>query len=88
MFVHADPPRVFDVILEGELLRASLGESLLASGVSTERAVLLEYTLLSVPPTLTHSAPQKDWYAHLAPVCSCLAAFPLSTMLALNIGPR
>lgn len=58
----ADPPRVFDIILEGELLRDTLGESLVAKSVSTESAVVVEYTLLAVPPKLSHSAPQSDWY--------------------------
>jgi hypothetical protein len=60
----ADPPRVFDIILEGELLWDTLGESLLATSVSTESAVVLEYTLLAVPPSLSHSSPQKDWCAY------------------------
>ena len=59
----AEAPRVFDIILEGELLRDTLGEALVAKSVSTESAVVLEYTLLAVPPRLEHSTPQPDWCA-------------------------
>ena len=57
---------MFDIILEGELLRDTLGEALVAKNVSTESAVVLEYTLLAVPPKLSHSTPQTDWCAFLS----------------------
>eukprot|EP00892_Ulva_mutabilis_P001861 jgi/Ulvmu1/11676/UM008_0085.1 len=63
-----DVPKVFDVILDGELLRQTLGDALLARSVSTETTVQLEYTFLVAPPKLSHTSPQQDWIRALAGV--------------------
>lgn len=58
---HADGPKVFDIILDGELLRQNLGDALLARDISTESTIQLEYTFLVAPPKLAHTSPQQDW---------------------------
>jgi hypothetical protein len=57
----AEQPRVFDIIIDGELLRQTLGEALLSKDASTEATIILEYTLLATPPTLAHVGAQSDW---------------------------
>jgi hypothetical protein len=58
----AEPAKVFDIIVVGELLRGALEDTLVAKNVSTEGTVELEYTFLALPPQLDESIPQNDWF--------------------------
>ena len=46
----AAPPRPFDFLLQGELLRGSLGKAMQRLALSGEEAVTLEYIELLAPP--------------------------------------
>jgi ribosome biogenesis protein len=64
-----DPPRPFDFLIDGELVRRSLEQHLLQRGKSLEQAVEVEY-VPAVPPPAPRgapTAPQDDWV-------SCVAA--------------
>jgi ribosome biogenesis protein YTM1 len=70
-----DPPRPFDFLINGELVRRSLEQHLLQHNRSLEQAVEIEY-VPAVPPPAPRGAPpepQDDWV-------SCAAALPSSTI--------
>ena len=57
----AEAKRVFDILLDGSLLRGTLEQVLLEKGQSTEATVDVEYTFLVVPPQQSSSIPQQAW---------------------------
>ena len=62
----AAPPRPFDFLLQGELLRGSLGKAMARLALSGEEAVTLEYIELLAPPQPQAGAAHDDWVAALA----------------------
>lgn len=77
---RAEPARVFDVLLDGELLRGTLEDTLVEHSKSTEGTVELEYTFLTLPPQLDETIPQQDW-------CETYLDLVLKTLLVC-LGPR
>jgi hypothetical protein len=61
--------RVFDFLVDGELLRGSLGAVLMAKALSTEAVVELEYTFLALPPQPDASREQTDWCEIHTTIC-------------------
>jgi ribosome biogenesis protein YTM1 len=59
--LELNPPRPFDFIVAGELLRSSLDASLSSKGVSSEEVVVVEYDLLPTAPDEGPSHPHDDW---------------------------
>lgn len=62
----ASPARPFDFLLDGELLRGSLGKALAARGLSGESTITLEYIELLAPPQPRGEALVPDWISSLA----------------------
>ncbi|PNH01193.1 Ribosome biogenesis protein WDR12 [Tetrabaena socialis] len=56
-----DPPRPFDFLVNGELVRCSLEAHLLGHNLSAESTLQLEYVPAVVPPRHKHSTPHDDW---------------------------
>jgi hypothetical protein len=56
-----DPPRPFDFLVEGQLLRAPLHKLLVAEGVSAESVLTVEYMPAVLPPTSNQQCPHDDW---------------------------
>lgn len=65
--LNASPPRPFDFLLQGELLRGPLAKSLARLGLSGEAAVTLEYIELVPPPQPEHSCAHPDWITSVGP---------------------
>jgi ribosome biogenesis protein len=57
----ADSPRQFEFVLEGELLRSSLGDMIDERMLSRESIFTVEYFEAMMPPTVSHSSSQPDW---------------------------
>ena len=57
----ADPPRPFDFLVGGELLRLSLKKHLLAKAVSAETVLEVEYVPAVLPPRPKEEHPHDDW---------------------------
>jgi ribosome biogenesis protein len=57
----AEPPRPFDFIVDGELVRNSLEKLLLGHGISAETLLEVEYTTAVVPPAIRSQVAQDDW---------------------------
>ena len=70
------PPRPFDFLLGGELLRGSLSRGLAKHGLSGEGTVTLEYIALLAPPQPRHAETHPDWVSCLAPPLPLLAVAP------------
>jgi hypothetical protein len=62
----ADPPKPFDFLVNGELLRGTLEEAVLAGNVSAERVLEVEYLLAVLPPNQKQELPHADWCVHAA----------------------
>eukprot|EP00850_Spirogloea_muscicola_P000678 SM000002S05758 [mRNA] locus=s2:2022853:2028350:+ [translate_table: standard] len=56
-----DPPRPFDFLVEGELLRTSLEKLLVARKLSAEATVTIEYVPAVVPPEQQNTLVHPDW---------------------------
>ncbi|KAG2450685.1 hypothetical protein HYH02_004524 [Chlamydomonas schloesseri] len=56
-----DPPRPFDFLIDGELVRKSLEQHLLAHNLSAESTLEVEYVPAVVPPQQKNSTPHDDW---------------------------
>ncbi|KAK9821782.1 hypothetical protein WJX81_002702 [Elliptochloris bilobata] len=56
-----DPPKAFDFLVNGELVRLSLEQLLLANSVSAEAVLEVEYFLAVVPPDAQQTLPHDDW---------------------------
>ncbi|GFR50504.1 hypothetical protein Agub_g12769, partial [Astrephomene gubernaculifera] len=56
-----DPPRPFDFLVDGELLRRSLEQHLLGHNMSAESTLEVEYVPAVVPPPHKNSTPHDDW---------------------------
>ena len=69
--------RPFDFLVKGELLRGSLGQTLIRHGLTGETAVDIEYIECLPPPEPKRSYPSKDWV-------SALAAHPSGGRLLLS----
>ena len=63
----ADPPRPFDFLVAGELLRGSLAKMMARLGVSGETSVSVEYVELVPPPQPEQSQAHPDWVSAVAP---------------------
>ena len=59
----ADPPRPFDFLIDGEILRRSLHKHLLAGRVSAEAVLEVEYVPAVLPPKPREDLPHDDWCA-------------------------
>ena len=57
----ADPPRPFDFVVGGELLRKSLEAHLLQHGLSAESLLEVEYVPAVPPPKHQQAIPHDDW---------------------------
>ena len=66
----AEPAKVFDILLDGELLRGTLEDTLVERNQSTEGIVELEYTFLTLPPQLDETVPQQDWCGLAGAACT------------------
>lgn len=53
----------FEFLVDGELLRSSLDDTLTAKGLSTEAVLTLEYTRAVLPPSYLASYSHPDWVA-------------------------
>ena len=62
----AEPPRPFDFLVDGELLRLSLHKHLAARQLSTEAVLRVEYVPAVLPPTPKEEHPHEDWVAAVA----------------------
>lgn len=56
-----DPARPFDFLINGELLRKTLGRHLLDHGISPESLLQVEYVPAVVPPEAKQALPHDDW---------------------------
>eukprot|EP00887_Chlorella_sp_A99_P000459 scaffold17.g459.t1 len=61
-----DPPRPFDFLINGELLRLSLHKHLLSRKISTEAVLEVEYVPAVLPPKPKEQHPHDDWVSALA----------------------
>ena len=62
----------FDFIVDGELLRTSLGEYLARKGLSPESTLELEYVRSTLPPVFRDAAVHDDWIAAVDAQCLSL----------------
>eukprot|EP00850_Spirogloea_muscicola_P023179 SM000334S12548 [mRNA] locus=s334:56275:59967:- [translate_table: standard] len=56
-----DPPRPFDFLVEGELLRTSLEKLLVARKLSAEATLTIEYVPAVIPPEQQNTLVHPDW---------------------------
>jgi ribosome biogenesis protein YTM1 len=61
--LELDPPRPFDFVVSGELLRSSLDACVTSKGLSSEEVIVVEYDLLPGAPDEGPSHPHDDWVA-------------------------
>ena len=61
--LELDPPRPFDFVVSGELLRSSLDVCVTSKGLSSEEVIVVEYDLLPGAPDEGPSHPHDDWVA-------------------------
>lgn len=59
--ICVDPPKPFDFLINGELLRGTIQQQLASQGASVEVVTEIEYLPLQLPPTPGPSVPQDDW---------------------------
>ena len=60
--LHRDANRIpFDILINGEFLRTSIGEFLKKNGISSETKLDVEYTRALVPPLNVTSFEHDDW---------------------------
>ena len=60
----------FDFIVDGELLRTSLGEYFARKGLSPESTLELEYVRSTLPPVFRDAAVHDDWIAAVDAQCA------------------
>eukprot|EP00873_Tetraselmis_striata_P017687 jgi/Tetstr1/437951/TSEL_026581.t1 len=61
-----DPPRPFDFLVDGELVRTPLHQLLLSKAISAESVLTIEYLPAVVPPTSKQQCPHDDWVTAVA----------------------
>ncbi|KDD75286.1 hypothetical protein H632_c764p0, partial [Helicosporidium sp. ATCC 50920] len=66
--LELDPPRPFEFLVNGKLLRSSLLEHVGAHNLSAEVVLQIEYTFAVLPPRPGPSLPHEDWVSSLAAV--------------------
>ncbi|GLC50526.1 hypothetical protein PLESTB_000389500 [Pleodorina starrii] len=76
-----DPPRPFDFLADGELIRKSLEQHLLGHNLSAESTLEVEYVPAVVPPQQKSSTPHDDWVSSVdaSRAASSLSASASST---------
>ncbi|EFJ47549.1 hypothetical protein VOLCADRAFT_105104 [Volvox carteri f. nagariensis] len=79
-----DPPRPFDFLADGELIRKSLEQHLLSHSLSAESTLEVEYVPAVVPPQQKSSKPLDDW---VSSVDATRAASSLSASPSSSSGP-
>ncbi|GIL44920.1 hypothetical protein Vafri_2370 [Volvox africanus] len=85
-----DPPRPFDFLSNGELIRKSLEQHLLSHNLSAESTLEVEYVPAVIPPQQKSSVPHDDWVSSLdaSRAASSLSASPSSNHRnAVGSGP-
>ncbi|GLI64919.1 hypothetical protein VaNZ11_008313, partial [Volvox africanus] len=82
-----DPPRPFDFLADGELIRKSLEQHLLSHNLSAESTLEVEYVPAVIPPQQKSSIPHDDCSLDASRAASSLSASPSSTRNAVGSGP-
>lgn len=72
--------KIFDFLLEGELVRGTLEQTLLEKGISTERSIELEYILAIPPPKETGAHKEDDWISDILAFRTGDATFGISAL--------